>query len=113
MLKLFRSVTGIVALVSSLALSQDTKPSLGVLEAALVGQGFDPELRPVFTSLVRGKVVDLVHDSVDVMEGSKLEKLVETNAKSCSNAECLVQFTRSIGVDYRKCSVNRSGMSSL
>jgi len=100
MTKLFRSVTGIVVLVSSLVLAQDTKPSLGVMEATLVGQGFDPELRPVFTSLVRGKVVDLVHDSVDVMEGSKLEKLVANNAKSCSNAECLVQFTRSIGVDY-------------
>jgi len=76
------------------------RPTMGILDARFVGHADDAVLRDLFTSAVRGKVVKLVADSVDVIEGSKLDRLIQVNASSCSNASCLAQFAKKAGLDY-------------
>jgi len=88
----------LVALTISV-FAQD-RPTMGVLEAKLVGKNLDADLKPLFTAAVRSRVVKLVKDSVDVIETSKLDKLMLVNAASCSNASCLAQFAKKTGIDY-------------
>jgi len=76
------------------------RPTMGILDAHFIGQKDDPVLRDLFTTAVRGRVVKLVSDSVDVIEGSKLDRLIQVNASSCSNASCLAQFAKKAGLDY-------------
>jgi hypothetical protein len=45
-------------------------------------------------------VVKLVKDTVDVLEGSKLDRLIQVNATECATSSCLAQFARTAGVDY-------------
>jgi len=73
---------------------------MGVLDARFIGQKDDPVLRDLFTTSVRGRVVKLLSDTVDVIEGSKLDRLIQVNASSCSNASCLAQFAKKAGLDY-------------
>lgn len=89
-----------VVLSLSLGVCAQDRPTLGILDARFVGHADDAVLRDLFTSAVRGKVVKLVADSVDVIEGDKLDRLIQVNATSCSNASCLAQFARKAGLDY-------------
>ncbi|MBK9579719.1 MAG: PEGA domain-containing protein [Fibrobacteres bacterium] len=98
---MIRFVSVIIGMMgaSGVAIAQE-RPTMGVLEASLAGKDYDPELKPVLTSMVRGNVVKVVRDSVDVVEGSKLEKMIQTNSGECSGADCLAKFTRQVGLDY-------------
>lgn len=87
-------------LVLSLGVCAQDKPTLGVMEVTFVPKITDEAQRELYTSTVRGRVIDLVHDSVDVIEGSKLERLIQVNAASCNASSCLAQFAKSLGVDY-------------
>jgi len=95
----FSSMAAALLALAVSALSQD-RPTLGILDARFVGHADDAVLRDLFTAAVRGKVVKLVADSVDVIEGSKLDRLIQVNASSCSNASCLAQFAKKAGLDY-------------
>lgn len=96
---IWKSVLFLPLLLLSFAHAQD-RPTLGILDTRFVGHADDAVLRDLFTTAVRGKVVKLVADSVDVIEGSKLDRLIQVNAASCSNASCLAQFAKKAGLDY-------------
>jgi len=95
----WKSVFFASLLLLNLAHAQD-RPTMGVLEAKLVGKNLDADLKPLFTAAVRSRVVKLVKDTVIVIETSKLDKLMLVNAASCSNASCLAQFAKKTGIDY-------------
>ena len=94
-----RSMIAILLTATFPIFAQD-RPSMGILDARFIGQKDDPVLRDLFTTSVRGRVVKLLSDTVDVIEGSKLDRLIQVNAASCSNASCLAQFAKKAGLDY-------------
>lgn len=75
-------------------------PSLGVLDVGMAGAQDDPGLRAMTSSLVRGKVLALVQDSVEVVEGSALEQRIRANAAECAQARSLDAFARIVAVEY-------------
>lgn len=94
--------TPLIFLLASISLAQEPqdKPSLGVLSVEFVPKTTDAVQVELYTSVVRGTVVELARDSVDVIEGSKLDKLIQVNAVGCTNTDCLVQFAKKAQVDY-------------
>ena len=90
----------LLLVVLTISVFAQDRPTMGVLEAKLVGKNLDADLKPLFTAAVRSRVVKLVKDSVNVIETSKLDKLMLVNAASCSNASCLAQFAKKTGIDY-------------
>jgi len=97
-----RLAASLILLLASVCLAQEPqdKPSLGVLSVEFVPKITDAVQVELYTSVVRGTVVELARDSVDVIEGSKLDKLIQVNAVSCTSTDCLVQFAKKAQVDY-------------
>lgn len=92
-------ILAVLLLPMSLVRGQE-RPTIGVLDVRLMGQDADTSLRQIFTAAIRGAAIKCVKDSLDVIENEKLERLIQVNAVSCSNASCLAKFTRSVGIDY-------------
>ena len=94
-----RNVFLVLLLLTASVFSQE-KPTLGVMDVTFLPKITDDAQRELYTSTVRGRVIDLVRDSVDIIEGSKLERMIQVNAASCNTSSCLAQFAKTIGVDY-------------
>lgn len=86
-------------LLVSLAVAR-ARPAFGVLEVGISGGDADPGLKALISSLVRGRVLALVQDSVEVVEGAKLEASIRANAQACAQATDLSTFAQAVGVEY-------------
>jgi len=89
----------LLCLLTVSVFAQD-KPSLGVMVVEFIPKITDEAQRELYTSLVRGRAIELVQDSVDIIEGSNLSKMIQVNMKPCNASSCLAQFAKTLGVDY-------------